>query len=66
MATNKYLYLLVIQQNFGYEYGWEDVSEYNKHTKYTSWRFDIKEYRRMGYPTRTIKRRVINPQYKDK
>ena len=55
---NKYRYLLVIQQNYaGY---WEDVSEYNKMTEYKDWKHDIKEYKLMGYPTRTINRRELN------
>lgn len=28
MKQNKYNYYLVIQQNFGYGHGWEDVSHY--------------------------------------
>lgn len=58
--SNKYLYLMIIQQNYGYRYGWEDVSEYDEKTEYEDWRHDIKEYRLMGYPTRTIRRRILN------
>lgn len=29
MKTNKYKYTKVIQQNYGYGHGWEDVSEYD-------------------------------------
>ena len=57
---NKYRYLMVIQQYFDPLYGWEDVSEYDQKTEHKLWKRDIKEYKLMGYPTRTIKRRVKN------
>jgi hypothetical protein len=62
---NKYKYLLVIQQYFTDYYGWEDSSEYEVNSQglqgdYKFWKHDIKEYRLMGYPTRTIKRRELN------
>jgi hypothetical protein len=57
---NKYKYLMVIQQYFTSYYGWEDVSEYDQKEEYNLWKHDIKEYRLTGYPTRTIKRRVLN------
>lgn len=61
---NKYKYLLVIQQNFNSPYGWEDVSEYEVNSQflrgdYGLWKHDVKEYRLMGYPTRTIHRREL-------
>lgn len=58
--TNKFIYLYVIQQIYaGY---WEDADEYNTGNgeEMKAWRHDIKEYRLMGYPTRTIERRVPN------
>jgi len=61
---NKYKYLLVIQQFYDSSYGWEDVSEYDKSEEYFDWKHDIKEYRLMAYPTRTINRRIINEDNK--
>lgn len=67
MAT-KYQYFIVIQQNYD-AYGWEDVSEYETNSTYIKYledgmnhqvfKNDLKEYRTLGYPTRTIKRRVL-------
>lgn len=62
MKTNKYKYLRVIQQNFGY--GWEDVSEYESNSSYSVkdvklLRNDFKEYQFTGYATRMIKRREL-------
>jgi len=62
---NKYKYLMVIQQRYTDQYGWEDVSEYEVNSQYlggeyNDWRHDVKEYRLMGYPTRTIRRRELN------
>jgi hypothetical protein len=51
---NKYRYLQVIQQHFGH--GWEDVSEYGR-AECKELKHDAKEYRRLGYPTRIIRRR---------
>lgn len=60
MRKNKYVYLWVIQGNYGY--GWEDLSSYNK--KEYSWgdiKHDVKEYRiNDTYPKRIIKRRELN------
>ena len=56
--SNKFKYLLVIQQYYDKSYGWEDVSEYDKRTEYKDWKHDVKEYKLMGYPTRTINRRI--------
>jgi hypothetical protein len=55
----KFQYLLVIQQHFGD--GWEDVDEYDKHipSERKAWKHDVREYRLLGYPTRTINRRVL-------
>lgn len=71
----KYIYLAVIQQNYG-GYGWEDVSEYETDSTYTPieqsdklspkgfkeslLRHDLREYRLTGYPTRVIHRRELN------
>jgi len=63
ITNNKYLYLLVIQQYFDPFYGWEDVDQYDKTLEYNDWKYDLREYRLMGYPTRTINRREINPQW---
>ena len=57
--ANKWLYLIVIQQWFGQ--GWEDVSKYDK-SEYKDWKHDVKEYRRLGYPTRTVGRRELNEE----
>lgn len=56
MSKNKYLYLYVLQANYGYDHGWEDVTESE------DWRVarrDLREYQEnMGqYPHRIIKRR---------
>ena len=42
MAT-KYNYILVIQQNYGYGQGWEDVSEYEANSQGTAKEYDTKE-----------------------
>lgn len=34
MKSNKYEYSKVIQQNYGYGHGWEDVSEYETDSQY--------------------------------
>jgi len=75
----KYIYLLVIQQNYGQ--GWEDNSEYACNSNYYPYeteriilpndkiRFvslfskDLKEYRLTGYSTRSIRRRIVNKDY---
>jgi hypothetical protein len=65
MKQNKFKYLLVIQQLFTGVYGWEDASEYEVDSnylggEYDNWKHDVKEYRLMGYPVRTIRRRELN------
>ncbi|MHA1482985.1 MAG: hypothetical protein ACTSQA_06070 [Candidatus Heimdallarchaeaceae archaeon] len=59
---NKYKYLKVIQQRYSAYYGWEDVSEYdmNEAGWRKHWKYDVGEYRLMGYPTRSIERREAN------
>lgn len=65
MKSNKYSYLNVIQQNYGQ--GWEDVSEYEANSKGVSidkalLKKDLKEYQLMGYATRVIFRKQLNPK----
>jgi len=58
MKKNKYLYIFVIQGNYGQ--GWEDLCEYEKIKN--AWA-DIKEYRfaESSYANhRIINRRVLN------
>ena len=59
---NKFLYMKVVQGNFGYGHGWEDVcmsaslrEAYN----------DLNEYIKSGHSGgfRIINRRVLNPKY---
>jgi hypothetical protein len=59
---NKFRYLTVIQQVYASAYGWEDVSEYdnNEPDEMYTLKYDIGEYRLLGYPTRTIQRREQN------
>ena len=61
--ANKYSYLKVIQQNYGY--GWEDNSEYEATSTGQAkdrelFKHDLKEYHRTGYATRTIFRKELN------
>lgn len=65
---NKYNYLNVIQQNYGF--GWEDNSEYeaksnglsiDKETK-DLLQHDLKEYRLTGYQTRVIFRKQLKTE----
>jgi len=57
--TNKFTYLFVVQGNYGYGHGWEDVtaSEVRKEA-----RDDLKAYRVNcpEYPHRIIRRRELN------
>ena len=60
---NKYKYLKVIQQNYGF--GWEDNSDYEATSKGNSidkklFLGDLKEYRRTGYNTRVVFRKELN------
>ena len=62
MKTTKYNYLKVIQQHYGQ--GWEDASEYEANSTGNAKDkklliHDLKEYRRTGYPTRTIFRKEL-------
>lgn len=63
IKANKYDYLKVIQQNFGF--GWEDVSAYEAKSNGNVvdkklLLHDLKEYRLTGYATRTIFRKSLN------
>jgi hypothetical protein len=59
----KYQYHKIIQQNYGQ--GWEDVESYDTdstgsmrvRSDFAECKRVCKEYRLMGYPTRTINRR---------
>lgn len=71
MTQNKYIYLAVIQQNYGF--GWEDNSEYQTTSsgkpleftdktnilgqKISLLKHDYIEYNKTGYPTRIINRK---------
>lgn len=55
VKVNKWVNIRVIQQSFGY--GWEDVDTL---MIYDDYKYLVKEYRLLGYPTRVIVRRVIN------
>lgn len=60
---NKYTYLIVIQQTYGF--GWEDNSEYECTSSYVpkdkeTYKADLKEYRLTGYNTRSINRKELN------
>ena len=71
ISQNKYTYLAVIQQNYGF--GWEDNSVYLTDSKGNGLDFDLvnglyisnlkhdfNEYKMTGYPTRIIKRKQLN------
>jgi len=59
---NKYVIEHIVQGNYGYGHGWEDLcgSEDRKES-----REDLKAYREneIGVPHRLIRRRVLNPAY---
>ena len=61
MRVNKYLYLYVLQGNYGYGYGFEDLCSSE------SWREirdNLKDYRiNEGGRYRIIERREPNPSY---
>lgn len=68
--VNKYKYTKVIQQYYSAGHGWEDASEYPCNSagstaaisveNYELFKNDLKEYRLLGYPTRTIVRKAPN------
>jgi len=59
MKTNKYLYVFVVQGNYG-AYGWEDLTQEDT---YREARARLREYRNheVAYPHRIIQRREVNP-----
>jgi len=63
--ANKYTYLKIIQQYYAAGYGWEEVSTYECNSTGAVndpelFKHDLKEYRLMNYPTRTIIRKELN------
>lgn len=64
MKVNKYLYVFVVQANYGYGHGWEDLTESESYRCAVA---DLRAYRENDYHAcghRLIKRRVFNPEYK--
>lgn len=60
MKTNKYIYLNVLQGNYGY--GYEDLTASES---YSEVKKDLKDYRENDPRSyRIIKRREMNPAYK--
>lgn len=61
---NKYLYLWVVQGNYG-GHGWEDLAESES---YQEARYNLREYRISSGPAphRIIKRREPNPKYSNR
>jgi len=58
---NKYNYINVLQGNYGYGYGWEDLCA---DESYKEIRQNLKEYRENeGGSYRIIQRRECNPEY---
>ena len=58
---NKYLYLYVLQSNYGYGHGWEDIAASES---FKEMRVNRKEYRENmpEYPYRIIQRRELNQE----
>lgn len=56
-SKNKYLYLFIVQGNYGY--GWDDLEECETYYEArTAWKdYAINE---VNYPHRIIRRRVLN------
>lgn len=64
MKINKYLYLFVVQGNYGYGHGWEDLTSSESYKTAIA---DLRAYRKndsyaLGH--RLIRRRELNPEYK--
>lgn len=61
--VNKYLYLWIVQGNYGDLYGWEDLTAEDT---YKEARMQLKAYRENEpeYRHRLIHRRELNPEYK--
>jgi hypothetical protein len=60
---NKYLYLFVVQGDYGYGHGWEDLTASESYKDAIA---DLRAYRKndshaVGH--RIIKRRELNPKY---
>ena len=62
MKQNKYIYLWIVQGRYGL--GWEDV---DASESYREARESLKAYRtnEPKFPHRLIKRREVNPEYKE-
>ena len=64
--TNKYLYLKVLQGNYGYGHGWEDLSAEDLHNP-GAWRRIIQTRREYheneGGLYRIVERREKNPNF---
>lgn len=62
MKPRKFVYLWVLQGNYGYGHGWEDLTAEETHKEIRERR---KEYREneAGTPLRVIHRREPNPEY---
>lgn len=59
MKVNKYLYLIVLQGDYGY--GWEDLTASESYAEVKS---NLKDYKiNEGGNYRIIKRRELNPKY---
>lgn len=66
---NKWVYERVIQQK--YDTSWEDVSTYSVNSQYAfkvpeerkAFTNDVREYMRMGYPTRSVNRKTLKETY---
>ena len=59
--VNKYVYIWVVQGNYGYGHGWEDLTA---EEKYSEGRARLREYRENepGTSLRLIHRRELNPE----
>jgi hypothetical protein len=59
MKKNKYSYLFVVQGNYGYGHGWEDLCASEN---YKEARANLKDYRlnEVNTPHRLIRRRELN------
>ena len=60
---NKYLYLFVVQGDYGYGHGWEDLTASES---YKSAITDLRDHRKndvYAVGLRIIKRRELNPKY---
>ena len=60
---NKYLYLFVVQGDYGYGHGWEDLTASESYKAAIA---DLRAYRKndnYAVGLRIIKRRELNPEY---